>query len=163
MIFTTTGNFDTGFDRLVRAVDDLFAQGVLRGDGLAQIAGGKYEPQHMRWQRLLLPAEYDRAMREATLIVAHGGAGTVRAAASLGKPIVVVPRRAARKEHYNDHQVATAAIYAERGLALVAWDESELRARIAEAAEFRPAPPSEAGKVVQLVRMFLDDLASERA
>lgn len=163
MIFVTTGNFDTGFDRLVRSVDELFAQGVLTGEGLAQIAGGAYEPTHLRWQRMLLPAEYDQAMREATLIIAHGGAGTVRAAAALGKPIIVMPRRAAKKEHYNDHQVATAAVYEEKGLALVAWAESELPVRIAAARDFVPNPPSDGGKVVQLVRSFLDDLAAERA
>lgn len=163
MIFVTTGNFDTGFDRLVRAVDELFAEGVLRGDGLAQIAGGRYEPGHLRWERFLLPAEYDLAMREASLIIAHGGAGTVRAAAALGKPIIVMPRRAALKEHYNDHQVATSAFYAEKGLALVASDETELRIRIAESSEFVPSPPSEAGKVVRLVKAFLDELARERS
>jgi UDP-N-acetylglucosamine transferase subunit ALG13 len=163
VIFVTTGNFDTGFDRLVRAVDDLFAQGVLAGDGLAQIAGGRYEPTRLRWQRFLLPDEYNEAMRSATLIIAHGGAGTVRAAASLGKPIIVLPRRAALKEHYNDHQAATAVFYAQKGLALVATDETELARRVAEAARFTPAPPGDGGKVVQLVQAFLDDLSRKRS
>jgi UDP-N-acetylglucosamine transferase subunit ALG13 len=163
VIFVTTGNFDTGFDRLVRAVDALFAERVLTGEGLAQIAGGRYEPTHLRWQRFLLPAEYDRAMREASLIIAHGGAGTVRSAAALGKPIIVMPRRAALKEHYNDHQVATSGFYAQKGLALVARDESELRIRIAESEHFVPSPPSEGGKVVREVKSFLDRLAGERS
>jgi exopolysaccharide biosynthesis glucuronosyltransferase PssE len=163
VIFVTTGNFDTGFDRLVRAVDRLFAEGVLTGKGLAQIAGGSYEPSHLRWQRMLLPAEYDQAMLEATLIIAHGGAGTVRAAAALGKPIIVMPRRAAKKEHYNDHQVATCAIYEQKGLALVAQDETELPGLVTAAGDFVPNPPSDGGKVVQLVRSFLNDLAAKRA
>ncbi|MCK4872277.1 MAG: hypothetical protein KAS72_06095 [Phycisphaerales bacterium] len=162
MIFVTTGNFDTGFDRLIQAVDALFEEGVLTGEGLAQIAGGSYEPAHMEWKRFLTPAEYDRAMAEATLVIGHAGAGTVRAAASHGTPLVIMPRRSDRKEHYNDHQQATGPVYAEKRLALLAADETELRACIAEAAEFKPAKPSEGGKVVELVRVFLRELAEER-
>ena len=163
MIFVTTGNFDTGFDRLVRAVDDLFESGLLSGEGLAQIAGGNYKPRHMQYKRFLAPDEYDRAISEADLIFAHGGAGTVRAAASKKKPIIVLPRKASLKEHYNDHQSATAAIYADRGLALVAEEIEDFPRLITEAETFVPAEPGQAGKVVRLIRDYLDSLARERA
>ena len=49
-----------------------------------------------------------------------------------GKPIILVPRRAALGEHRNDHQLATVRQLAERPGILIAHDETELPDRIAE-------------------------------
>jgi UDP-N-acetylglucosamine transferase subunit ALG13 len=52
--------------------------------------------------------------------------GTILSAMEAGKPLLVMPRRAALGEHRNDHQMATAMRLEDRlGLA-VAWDEEEL-------------------------------------
>jgi UDP-N-acetylglucosamine transferase subunit ALG13 len=162
VIFVTTGNFDTGFDRLIEAVDRLYEDRLLSEPGLAQIAGGRYEPRHMHWERFLTPEAFDEAIRDARLIIGHAGAGTVRAAAASGTPAIVMPRLAAHGEHYNDHQSATATIYEEKGLALVARSDEELRARLIEADTFHPNPPSEGGKVAALIRDYLERLATRR-
>jgi len=46
----------------------------------------------------------------------------------MGRPLLIVPRRAALGEHRNDHQLATARRFAELGSVGVAFDEAELRA-----------------------------------
>lgn len=47
-------------------------------------------------------------MEDADVIVAHAGMGSILTALSMGKPIIVMPRRAIWQEHRNDHQMASA-------------------------------------------------------
>lgn len=125
-IFVTVGA-QMPFDRLVLAVD-AWAQARGRTDVLAQIGPSERPPRHIAHTRFLAPSDFDRAYDEAQLIVAHAGTGSLLAALERGKPIVVMPRRAALRETRNDHQVATARAFVSLGGVPVAWDETELPA-----------------------------------
>ena len=71
-------------------------------------------------------------MLRADAIVAHAGIGTILTALEIGRPLLVMPRRAALGEHRNDHQLTTARRFAELGKVKVAFDEVELRLRLDE-------------------------------
>ena len=62
--------------------------------------------------------ELHAAMREADVVVAHAGTGVALAACQSGKCPVLVPRRARRGEHVDDHQLFTALDLSLRGLAV---------------------------------------------
>jgi UDP-N-acetylglucosamine transferase subunit ALG13 len=62
--------------------------------------------------------ELTEAMERSDVVVAHAGVGAALAALEVGKRPVLVPRRLARDEHVDDHQIQIAAELAERGLAL---------------------------------------------
>lgn len=62
--------------------------------------------------------ELTKAIREADVVVAHAGVGTALAALEAGKCPVLVPRRVARREHIDDHQIQIASELARRGLAV---------------------------------------------
>ena len=105
MIFVTVGG-QLPFDRLVRAVDE-WAKECGRDDVFAQIGASDSPPHHIRWERFLSPPDFKAKAREAEVIVAHAGMGSILTAIQLGKPIVIMPRRAHLGEHRNDHQLAT--------------------------------------------------------
>ncbi len=152
-IFVTVGA-QMPFDRLIAAMD-AWAAAHPAHEVLAQIGDGA-APRHLNATRMLSPAELGRAFDDADLVVGHAGTGTLFAALERGTPIVVLPRRAARMETRNDHQVATAARFAARGGVSVAWEEDELPARIAEV-DLRgagPRLPAQAGG--PLVRAIAD-------
>jgi len=132
MIFATVGT-QLPFDRMIRAIDEWSALSG-RSDILAQIGVSDFRPRHIQWVQSLRPAEFDRRFSEADLIISHAGMGTIITALELGKPIIVVPRRADLGEHRNDHQLATAKRFADMGLVSVAFQESELGKRIDELA-----------------------------
>lgn len=132
MILVTIGSMFP-FDRLVQAMDAWAAEHAGGEDILAQIGDGAYEPRHMRWVRRLERAEFMTVLADADLVVGHAGMGTVITAGEYGKAIVIMPRRAARGEHTNDHQVDTAAWLGGRKGILVAAEEGDLGPRIAEA------------------------------
>lgn len=113
------------FDRLVSAVDR-WAKERGRDDVFAQIAESESPPSHVAHVRFLSPREYEERSAKATLLVAHAGMGTILTALELGKPIVVMPRRGDLAETRNDHQVATAKFFAERGSVRAVYSEIEL-------------------------------------
>ncbi len=124
VIFVSVGS-QAPFDRLIRAVDE-WARERGRTDVFAQIAEGAYSPKHVEFTRFVDPAEFKRLTREARLIVAHAGMGSIISALELGKPIVVMPRQGSLRETRNDHQVPAARHFGEQGYVIVAADEHEI-------------------------------------
>lgn len=124
MIFVTVGG-QLPFDRLIVAVDH-WAQARGRTDVFAQVGRSAYQAKVLQTCVTLPPQEFRARMREASAIVAHAGIGSVLSALELGKPILVMPRRASLGEHRNDHQLATARALAARGQVRVALDEAQL-------------------------------------
>jgi UDP-N-acetylglucosamine transferase subunit ALG13 len=127
VIFLTVG---TGlpFNRLVQHMDTwaeqhddqpIFAQ-------LGDLKPSDYRPEHMEWTRVLPAREFDVACDLADIIVAHAGMGSILAALTVCKPIVILPRKAALGEQLNGHQLATAQRFVNRPGVFVAWDETEL-------------------------------------
>jgi UDP-N-acetylglucosamine--N-acetylmuramyl-(pentapeptide) pyrophosphoryl-undecaprenol N-acetylglucosamine transferase len=62
---------------------------------------------------------FDRLVIDSDAFVTHAGVGTLLRALELGVRPVVVPRRAERKEHVDDHQLQVAHELAARGLVLL--------------------------------------------
>lgn len=94
------------FDRLVRATD-AWAAAHPDIDVLVQLGNGRHLPSHARHVRLMPPGEYRHLVETAGLFVAHAGMGSIITAIQAGRPLLMLPRRAALGEHNNDHQLAT--------------------------------------------------------
>ena len=124
MIFITVGT-QLAFDRMVSAVDR-WAASHPDVRAFAQVGPARERPQHIPHDEFLTPARALALMRDASLIVAHAGMGTVLTALELRKPIVIMPRQAALGEHRNEHQMATARWLQGRPGVHVAWDEAGL-------------------------------------
>jgi UDP-N-acetylglucosamine transferase subunit ALG13 len=128
VIFVTVGA-QMAFDRMIRAVDE-WAQRAGRTDVFAQIGPAEYVPRHIAHTGFLEPPQFAERARAADVIVAHAGMGSIITALTMGKPILVMPRRGDLRETRNDHQVATAQRLSELGKVAVAMDEKELIERL---------------------------------
>jgi UDP-N-acetylglucosamine transferase subunit ALG13 len=124
VIFVTVG-VQLPFDRLIRAVDD-WAERRGRHDVVAQVGSSEYVPHALEARSFLPASDFRDLVDEAELVVAHAGMGSIITAFELGKPIVVLPRRASLHEHRNDHQLATARRMAAHANIRVADDEDAL-------------------------------------
>lgn len=124
MIFLTVGS-QLAFDRLVECVDE-WASCRPALEVFAQTCTGHYRPRHMPYEAILSAWEAERYCREAELVIAHAGMGTILTCLREGTPLLVMPRRAVYEETRNDHQVATARALARHQNIHVAMDELEL-------------------------------------
>jgi UDP-N-acetylglucosamine transferase subunit ALG13 len=130
-VIVVTVGMQLGFDRLIEAMDKLAPD--LGVPVVAQTGKGRYVPKNMETREKIAPAEFEALVEQAEVIVSHAGVGSMLTAARVGRPIVLMPRRANLKEHRNDHQMATARKFEGRPGILIAYDESELPERIAQA------------------------------
>ena len=71
-------------------------------------------------------------MRNADVIIAHAGMGTILTALEYEKTILVLPRRASLGEHRNEHQLATAKNFDEMGTIRVAMENDDLVAMLSD-------------------------------
>jgi UDP-N-acetylglucosamine transferase subunit ALG13 len=157
VIFVTVGA-QMPFDRLVRTVDR-WAERRGRSDVFAQIGPSEYRPAHLRWARFLDPQDFRKRYETASVIVAHAGTGSILTALQLGKPIVVMPRRARLHETRSDHQVASAERFSRFPSVEVASDERALLAsleRIEELRGLRAIGAHASAELLNALRRFVD-------
>ena len=106
MIFVTVGT-QLPFDRLVGWVD-AWAKRNPNVCVVAQVGKSATKYDSIQAVQNLSQAEFLDNVTKADLIVSHAGMGTILTASEFGKPIILMPRRAALREHRNDHQAHTA-------------------------------------------------------
>lgn len=160
MIFVTLGNVRRRFTRLVETVDALAASGALGGERvLVQSGHDTTEIRQCERRPFLSMSEFTEAINQATLIITHGGWGTLAQAMRLGKVPVVVPRRRHLGEHVNDHQLELAEAFGRTGRCVVAYETTELLAAIAAARSLQAeARPTEYTPVLDLVEKAIEEL-----
>ena len=129
MIFATVGS-QMPFDRLIRALDEWAGKQEGAVSVLAQIGNSDVVASHLKIVSSLSPGEFRESVKNAEVIVAHAGTGSVLTAMEFGKPLVVLPRLGAWQETRNDHQVATAKWLSSKPGVYVAMSESDLSAAI---------------------------------
>jgi UDP-N-acetylglucosamine transferase subunit ALG13 len=101
VIFVTVGTHQQGFERLLDGlaplaeIDDLVVQ---HGHAPAPTAECVAIP-FVGWTELVA------YMEQASVVVTHGGVGSILVARRAGHVPVVVPRRRAHGEHVDDHQL----------------------------------------------------------
>lgn len=127
MIFVTVGE-QLPFDRLVRTVDEWAA--ASEQEVFAQTGRTGCKLVNIKHQDFLPPEQFKEKFVAADFIVAHAGMGTIIAALEMGKPILIMPRRANLGETRNDHQAATAKRFLAQNYVSVAFDEKELLTKL---------------------------------
>ena len=159
MIFVTVGA-QMPFDRLVKAVDQ-WAGEHGRNDVFAQIGSTDFRPTAMQWVPFLSTEEFKERFGSAKVIVAHAGTGSIITALQLGKPILIMPRRAILKETRNDHQIATAEQFRNFDSVAVSLDERELITQLNRIDDLRgrqSIEPYASCELVGVIREFINNV-----
>lgn len=126
MIFATVGSQKFQFDRLIKAVDDLVASGVVEGGAFAQTGACTYALQHIDHEAFLDREGFRARMDACDVVVTHGGTGAIIGAVKDGKKVIAVPRRAEFGEHVDNHQTEIVKQFGEMGLIEPCMDPAEL-------------------------------------
>jgi beta-1,4-N-acetylglucosaminyltransferase len=159
MILVTVGTHNHGFDRLVRAMDELAAE--LDEEVMIQWGSSTYQPQRARQFRFTSSQEMIELTQQARVIVTHAAAGAIITALRAGKPLVVVPRLKQFGEHMDDHQQQLAAALAARGQVVVVNTPTKdtLRAALEQTGR-QPVEFDERTQLVAALSRQLDEWAA---
>ena len=105
MIFVSVGTHEQPFNRLIQYVDDLKANGTIQEEVIIQTGFSTYEPKHCIWSKLISYEDMLKNIKEARIVITHGGPASFIMPIQIGKIPIVVPRQHSFGEHVNDHQV----------------------------------------------------------
>jgi UDP-N-acetylglucosamine--N-acetylmuramyl-(pentapeptide) pyrophosphoryl-undecaprenol N-acetylglucosamine transferase len=125
LLFATVGA-TLAFDRLVDSVAELKKSGQIPERVVMQTGVGGLRPDGVESHETLPFEEMQDILREADIVVCHGGTGSLITALREGCRVVAMPRLFERGEHYDDHQAEITAAFAQRGLIAVANSPEEL-------------------------------------
>ncbi len=156
-VFASVGTHPQPFDRLLKELENT-AKAKPSWKIFAQTGNCSFEPKAFQFKKFLNEKEYMQAIKEADVIVSHGGAGTIINALRQHKPLVIAPRLQRFQEHTNDHQLDLARALASKGKAIAVEDMKELEKAIGQAAKTRPAVSSERQGLIREIKTFLGAL-----
>jgi beta-1,4-N-acetylglucosaminyltransferase len=145
MILVTVGTHPQGFDRLVRAADELALN--LDERLVMQSGSSQYVPQYAEYFSFVTSQHMEGLIRDARVVVAHAAAGTALLVLQHYKPLVLVPRSRAHHEAVDDHQLQLARALQEAGRAIAVTEPDALTLRVgiaqSECLAVQPGPSSQ--------------------
>lgn len=105
MIFVTVGTHEQPFDRLLKCIDKMVADGKIKEEVIVQKGYTDFELKHCKEYKLIGYDEMQKYIQEARIVITHGGPASFIAPLSIGKIPIVVPRKKEYNEHVNNHQL----------------------------------------------------------
>lgn len=157
-IFVALGTYPKQFDRLLKEIDSLLESKKLKADVFAQTGVSVYKPKHFKFKDFLSPKEYEKELKNADIVLAHSGAGTIITALKHKKPVVVVPRREKFSEHTDDHQLDIAKAMHSAKKCIAVFELKDLFNALKKAEKFRPEMESNKKQLVKRLNEFLKEV-----
>lgn len=127
MIFITVGSQKFQFNRLLKEVDSLINENLIKERVFAQTGYSTYKPKNFEYKDFLSREEFLNYEEKAQIVITHGGTGAIIGAVKKGKKVIAVPRLKKYNEHVDDHQVQIIQQFKEQNLICGLNDCSELK------------------------------------
>lgn len=159
MIFVAVGTQKFPFNRLLRLVDELVAQGVIQEPVIAQTGNSDYQPKNYEYERFFDKESFENYVRSCDVLVTHSGVATIITGLKFEKKVIVVPRLARFAEHVDDHQVQIAQSFAKQNLVMMCGENDDL-ARLLHDVRHHSFSKyvSQRNLVVQTIRDYLNSI-----
>ena len=160
LIFVTVGNTVHGFDRLMAAIDTMATGEFLGETVFVQYGHSGLIPRGCTCVQSVSREVFRERIAEASMVITHGGAGSIGCCFQAGKKPIVVPRRKSFGEVVDDHQVDLVRVLAEQGRVYPVFDVAGLPSVVHTAKQMGAVQGTTPGKssVGNIVKDFLDRL-----
>lgn len=158
MIFVTLGTQDKGFSRLLEAIDKEIEKGNIKEKVIVQAGCTKYESKNMEILDLVSQDEFDKIMNKCSLVITHGGVGSILSGIVKGKTVVAAARLKKYKEHTNDHQKQIVKRFSDDGYILELRDFQKLGKVLEKARNFKPKKfVSNTENMINLISNYIEE------
>jgi len=151
VIFVITGTNGPPFDRLMRAVETLDADEEI----LVQPGPSAIRPVNARCTPYFSLQETVEHIKNARLVVSHGGVGSVLNCLANGKRPLVVPRRSCYGEVTDDHQIPFGRRLDREGLVVFVPRPEELAEAIRSQVDADPVTIGAGEALVDDLRLYV--------
>lgn len=103
MIFVTLGTSDYPFTRLLKQIDDLIENNIVKNI-IVQCVNEDYQPKNFTIIKNLDKKEFNEYLKKAEVVITHGGVGTIIDCIKMEKKLIAFPRKVEYGEAKNNHQ-----------------------------------------------------------
>lgn len=158
MIFVTLGTQDKSFRRLLERIEELIIKGVIKDKVIVQAGFTKYNSEVMEIFDLVTKSEFDSYLKQCSLLITHGGVGSLLAGLKNNKKVIAVPRLAKYKEHINDHQLQIIEAFIEKKYIVGVKSLDNLEDALREVKDFKPVKyKSNTENMIKLIEECIDN------
>lgn len=158
MILVVTGTHPQQFNRLLKEVDNLVDRKVIKEEVVMQIGYSDYLPSNAKWYKFIDYENMLKLMKSASVVITHGGIGSVLLSLRFNKTTIVVPRMEKFKEHTNDHQLEIANELAKQGRIIPVYDISKLTQTLEEIKSLKVVKSPQHKEALKMIDKFLKQL-----
>lgn len=159
MIFVTVGSQKFQFDRLLKAVDQAIDDGVITDEVNAQIGASEYLPKHYSFCRFMDKEDFSTNLKNASLIITHGGTGVITGALKNNKKVLAIPRLKKYGEHVDDHQTQLLIAFEQANYLCVCNDADDFNKKIIEVMTGRyTAYQSNTNEFLKRIRAYIETI-----
>lgn len=159
MILVTLGTQDKEFKRLLEQIDKEISKGTIKEEVIVQAGYTKYESPNMKIFDFISREEYAKMIKDCSLLITHGGVGSILQALEYNKVVIAAPRLKKFKEHDNDHQLEIIEEFSSKKYILPLKDFNRLSKTLEKAKTFKPKKyESNTKNMVKLLEDYIDKL-----
>lgn len=158
MILVATGTHTQQFNRLLEAVDNLVGNNGIDEKVVMQIGYSDYIPKNTKWFRFTGYSDMLKLLKNSSIVITHGGIGSVLLSLRLNRKTIVVPRLKKFFEHTNDHQLEIVKELTNQRKIIPVYDISKLHTAIKNAKSFKPNKSEKSNVILDMTSRFLSKL-----
>ncbi len=151
MILVTLGTQKEAFPRLL----DYIEKSKIKDKIIVQAGHTKYQSKKMEIFDFISYDEMQKLIDKASLIITHGGTGSILMPLKSSKKIIAVPRLKKYLEHVDDHQTQIVDVFQEEGYILSCNDGDDFNEIYDKSINFKPK------KYVSNTENFIKNLKKE--
>lgn len=159
MILVLLGTQNNSFHRLLEEVEKNINEGTINEEVIVQAGYTKFKSHKMRIIDLISKEQLEQFQEEASLIITHGGVGSIITSIKKGKKVIAVPRMHEYGEHVNNHQVQIVKNFDEQGYIIGIERVEDLKQAIIKSKEFKPKKyQTNNDKMLKIIEDFIDKI-----
>jgi UDP-N-acetylglucosamine transferase subunit ALG13 len=130
LIFVCVGTREYQFNRLLKKLDELIEEGLIKEDVFAQIGYSSYIPKNYSFTKFMSPEEFNEYLMNCRLVITHGGTGSIIGALRRKKHVIGVTRLRKYGEHVDDHQKQMIELFAKENYIYGVEEIDELKSAV---------------------------------
>ena len=158
MILVTLGTQDKDFSRLLKVIDKLIDKKVIKEKVIVQAGYTKYKSKNMQIFDLIDQEELENLTDKCSLLITHGGVGSILMGIKKNKKIIAAARLSKYKEHTNDHQKEIIKEFVKDGYIKELKNFNKLEEVIKETKKFKPKKfESNTNNFISLVDNYIEE------
>lgn len=127
MIFIILGSQKFQFNRLLIEVDFLIEKGYIKEKVIAQTGYSDYKPINYEYKDFMDKDEFLSKIDESSIIITHGGTGSIINSLIKEKNVIAVPRDCKYNEHVDNHQYEIVRQFEKAGYIIGVYDVDEIK------------------------------------